>query len=334
VIPLREVCILKNYPVPDLLRQTPGHRGIWGDIQFSVDRCKSGDYVVVLNNPPEDLEVSCPPQHIWAIIQEPPDEHSGPIHRGDLGFARVYTTDPTLSGKRYHHSQPALPWFIDRDYDYLKRCAAPQKTRSLSWVTSSKTVFRGHRLRMRFLKKIQAGLDFDLFGIGFQPLKDKWDGLASYRYSLAVENFSNPLYWSEKLSDCFLAWTMPIYYGCSRITDFFPADSLIQIDIESPTCVDQVREAVSSAAWERSLDAIATARELVLDRYQLFPFLAQEINTHEFKHPWEPHGPEKIMLPKEPRPPMKLRDRMRQFWRRNTSVAVRRSLAKIRQLFE
>ena len=30
---------------------------------------------------------------------------------------------------------------------------------------------------------------------------------------------------SEKIADCFLAWTMPIYYGCPRIAEYFPAES-------------------------------------------------------------------------------------------------------------
>jgi hypothetical protein len=187
---------------------------------------------------------------------------------------------------------------------------------------------------MRFLKRIQGILDFDLFGFGFQPLTDKWDGLASYRYSLAVENFSNQLYWSEKLSDCFLAWTMPIYYGCSRITEYFPAEALVQVDIKSPTCVEQVRDVVSSTTWEHSLDAIAYARELVLDRYQLFPFLEQEISAHEFEHPRELHEAERIMLPREPRLQLQGKDRLRQLWRRMSTAALRQWLAKIRQFFE
>jgi hypothetical protein len=47
---------------------------------------------------------------------------------------------------------------------------------------------------MKFLRKIQKNnLEFDLYGRGFCSIEDKWDGLAPYRYSLAIENFSGPL---------------------------------------------------------------------------------------------------------------------------------------------
>ncbi len=71
------------------------------------------------------------------------------------------------------------------------------------------------------------------------------------------------------------------YYGCTRITDYFPAEALIQIDINAPDVVEQIKSAVSSHAWQRNLDAIAYARELVLNRYQLFPFVAQQIRSFE-----------------------------------------------------
>src|SRR5687768_17715451 len=52
-----------------------------------------------------------------------------------------------------------------------------------------------------------------------------------YRYSLAIENFSGPYYWTEKVIDCYLSWTMPLYFGCTNLADYFPAESFVQIDI-------------------------------------------------------------------------------------------------------
>jgi hypothetical protein len=134
---------------------------------------------------------------------------------------------------------------------------------------------------LSFLSRLAAHVDFDLYGRGFAPIPDKWDALAGYRYSVAVENFVNPYYWTEKLSDCFLAWTMPIYYGCTNITDYFPAESLVQVDIDDPEAPAKIREAVRSNAWIRNREAIAHARDLVLHRYQLFAFMSAEIDTIE-----------------------------------------------------
>lgn len=203
------------------------------------------------------------------------------MHRGRDHYARIYTQDSGLTGSRYIHSQPVLPWHVNRDYDWLISAPVPEKVKQLSWVTSSKTRFKGHRDRMGFLSRIRGSLQFDLYGRGFLEIADKWDGLAPYRYSLAIENYSNPWYWTEKIADCFLTWTMPIYYGCNEISHYFPSESYIQIDIHDPSAIDQVREIISSDLWDNSLGAIHEARKAVLNRHQIFPFLVNEIRENE-----------------------------------------------------
>ena len=48
----------------------------------------------------------------------------------------------------------------------------------------------GHIKRRSFLQFIQnnASIDIDLFGRAVRAIEDKWDGLAPYKYSLAIEN--------------------------------------------------------------------------------------------------------------------------------------------------
>lgn len=279
---MTQVRIIKDWDWPDLLRQTPNHSGIWEGIKFTLDPVEACDYVIVLNGASKVTTVTCPPEHIWSMIQEPPTEFRKPWHVNPSYSFRMYTTDVELTDSQYIHSQPAISWQVNKDYDFLISAEVPEKTRQLSWITSRLTNLKGHRARMAFLSQIQGKLEFDLWGRGFTPIEDKWDGLAPYRYSIAVENYSNPLYWSEKLADCYLAWCMPIYYGCTRITDYFPAESLIQIDINQPDgAIEIIREAIASNAWQRNLDAIAHARELLLNRYQFFPFMVRQIRHFE-----------------------------------------------------
>ena len=275
------VRILANYPTAPLLRQTPGRKGWWEDIQFVVDPTESCNYLIILSRASVRTQVVCPPEHVWAIMHEPPNEALRHWHNSFPVVKRVYTQQESRRGPRYRLSQPALPWQMERDYDFLKTYPPPDKTRRLSWITSNRRDSAGHRRRMRFLERLVAAVDFDLYGRGFQPIADKWDGLAPYRYSVAVENFENPYYWSEKIADCFLTWTMPIYFGCTRITEYFPPESLVQINIDDPDAVRQVAEIIHSDRRERNLDAIAEARRRVLDEHQLFPFLVREIRAHE-----------------------------------------------------
>ena len=40
-------------------------------------------------------------------------------------------------------------------------------------------------------------------------------------FGIAIENFSHRGYFSEKILDCFLMKTIPVYWGCSNIHDYF-----------------------------------------------------------------------------------------------------------------
>lgn len=298
------VRIIKDWDWPDLMRQTPAGKGIWDGIQFTLERAGKCDYVIILNRALEDITLRCPPEHVWAIMQEPPNEYYAPFHIGNNSYHRIYTSDIHLKDKKYVYSQPALPWHVNKDYDFLISCSVPKKDRNISWITSNKVNFQGQRDRLAFLETIGGKLQFDLFGKGFSYVEDKWEALAPYRYSLVVENFRNPYYWSEKLADCFLSWTFPIYFGCSRITEYFPQDALAQIDIYDPYAFERIREVVSSDLWRKNQEAIEQARKMVLNTYQLFPFVTQEIRKHQRTACGESHIPQIVTIPHQSRSPM------------------------------
>jgi hypothetical protein len=325
------VNVLKNWDYPDLMHQTPGNAGVWQDIKFLLETDQPTDYVVVLNYPSQDILVRSRPGRIWAIMQEPPTEFLKRSHRGDLSYSRVYTSDVRLRGAKYVHSHPALPWHVNRSYDYLKSADIPHKLKDISWVTSNQTVLQGHRDRMFFLQSIRDSLNFDLFGRGFEPVEDKWQALAPYRYSIAVENFSNPFYWSEKIADCFLSWTMPIYYGCSKIMEYFPAESMIAIDIHRPQeSLEIIHNAIRSQHWKKNLDAIRFARELILDRYQFFPFVTEKIKQDADLSTGGKH--ESVLIPATMRIPLTFGERATPFFDKFYNMA-KKNYRKLKDYF-
>ena len=52
-------------------------------------------------------------------------------------------------------------------------------------------------------------------------------------FSIVVENKKLPNYFTEKVVDCFLAHTFPLYHGCSNFKEFFDKDSFETIDINN-----------------------------------------------------------------------------------------------------
>lgn len=274
-----DVIILCYWRGSDLLRQTPGQLGEWGGRRFHCEVLPNAEYAVVLTDILEPITVPCSSDRIWALAMEPPDEAHLHCQEGPSACSRVYTTDVTRLGTRFIHSQVALPWHVNKSYDELKRIGPEPKHHLLSSICSTKAITAGHRSRLAFIRSLPERLGVHYYGKGICPIGDKWDGLAPYRYSIAIENFSNQYYWTEKIADCFLSWTMPVYYGCTEIEKYFPEEAMIRIDIKDPTSYERIEEAIANDRWAKSLDAIAEARRLVLDEYQLFPFLCHEMDS-------------------------------------------------------
>ena len=190
-------------------------------------------------------------------------------------------------------------------------------------MTSLKTNFLGHKKRLEFIKNLNNEVDLDLIAtfdyykradktlefsqfaisqknLGFNKVvKNKWQALAPYRYSLIIENFRGPNYWSEKLSDCFLAHTMPIYYGCTNLNDYFPKNSFISVDIEDNKSIDRIKKIIKRKLLPSNLQAIEKARNLVLNKFQFFPFFATFIKAWEQKFKSKKRDKESITIPKE-----------------------------------
>lgn len=279
------VRIVKNWDWPDLMRQTPGQKGIWDGIQFTLNPVEECDFLIMLNNNMEiDTHVKCPEGNIWALMQEPYMRgHSDwMIEKHDF-FSRVFTHHIPVHDRKYIASHPAIPWHVNRTFDELVAAEIPVKTRKLSAIVGDAIDVPGHIKRRQFVRFIQTdkSLELDLYGRKILFIEDKWDGLAPYQYSLAIENTSGPDYWTEKIADCFLSWTVPIYYGCTNLEDYFPQESFIRIDIGQPAeSLAKIKQVLNEDNWERYIPALEEARNLVLNRYQLFPCLSEMIHCY------------------------------------------------------
>lgn len=277
------VRIVKNWQYPDLSRQTPNCKGVWDGIEFTEEAIAVCDYLVVLNCIPENLTVKCPKENVFAILQDPYYEDTRDwITKEKYKFSKIFTHFIPTKDTKYIQSHPCLPWHIKRTYDELVKNVIPEKSKAISWISSNKKDLAGQRKRMSFLQALKkdTSLSIDLFGKGINFIDDKWDGLAPYKYSIAIENTYSEDYWTEKIADCFLAYTLPIYYGCPNLEKYYPKNSFIRIDIDDPQgSLDKITEILETDPWEKHLSAIQQARELFLKKYHFFPYFADYINS-------------------------------------------------------
>lgn len=284
-------------PLWPILRQTPGGKGIWGNCQFFVnDECDEYDYWIVYENLKTKETARCPKENTILITAEPPSVRIYDI-KFLKQFGRIITFRDDIKHPDIIHSQPCLPWMVGgkyikethswenvftKDYDELSRITTYNKTKLLSIILSKKTFSEGHRKRDNFIKllKEEFGNDLNIYGIGYNEIKDKWDGIAPYKYYLAFENSSHNDYWTEKLSDCFLAGAYPIYYGCPNINDYFNGYSLSIININKPKeAISTIQEIISNNSYENFTKYIQESKLLILNKYNLFAVINNQIGN-------------------------------------------------------
>ena len=78
--------------------------------------------------------------------------------------------------------------------------------------------------------------------------------LFNYMFSIAIENTRETNYFTEKIVDCLQSKTIPIYYGCPNIEEFFNTDGMIVVD-EAQDIIDACNS-LTPELYEERKDAI------------------------------------------------------------------------------
>lgn len=241
----------------------------WDEFAFTTEDRPECDALLIFNNPSEKIETLCYPENVIAFMMEPGiySEHRW-MFKGLEHYSTVYS--PLKNSPNTVLSNGFLGWHLSDDWDRLSCLGVPEKKLKVSCIASNLTKLKGHRRRMIFLELLKKEVpSIDFFGRGSNYIPNKLAGLLPYRFSIAVENTSAPYYFTEKIGDCFLAWTVPVYYGCKNIGHYFPERSFIQIDIDEPEqAVKKIRQVMEKNDWEERLPALQEARDLVLNKYQ------------------------------------------------------------------
>lgn len=299
--PIR-VKLLSRFSQEQWVHQLPHGRTRWGRCEFLLDREARGyDWAVVYDDvPPAAGEagrhgsevLDCLPTNTLLVTTEPSSIKTyGDSYTGQFGVVLTSQETWALPHPQRIWSQPALHWFYGvgegrvRSFDDMVEHPPTDKSASLSMVFSPKRMRHTlHWQRHEFMRSLMEHLpDMAVFGKGARPLDDKADALDAFRYHVAVENHIGAHHWTEKLSDAFLGMALPFYSGCPNVTDYFPPDSVIPIDLNDPVgAASIIRQAVASNEYERRLPAIMEARRRVLYDYNLFAVLARAIeHRHE-----------------------------------------------------
>ena len=245
-------------------KQTPNNSGVWNNL-VGIDNIDNADIIIALGPIQSNL---IDPSKIIQFRREPDFIESwNPLN----GAKEIFD---------YSDGKPHVStWWVELPWNYINDLAYT-KTKRASIVASSKWQHRTKYIQE--LCKLMPN-SFDVYGninvqnqnhLGYIHRTLKHHSILEYEYSIAIENSSQSNYFSEKIIDCMLLWTIPLYWGCPNISDYFPAGSYREIDIQDPK---QIKEVLDKPITKKNIDALAEARNLIMNEYNIWSVIEKII---------------------------------------------------------
>lgn len=284
-------------PKAGYIRQTPGNKGVWGSVLFTVDlEIEKADWVIVYDDIDKEITIKTDPTHTLLITAEPPSIKN--YNQKFLSqFHYVITSHISIKHPRKTLVQQGLPWMVGMefingvytpppklDFDALKSMKSPNKKKLMSVIVSNKKQTYGHKQRLIFvdLLKKHFGDHIDVYG-GENHIPDKWDAIAPYKYHIVLENSQHQDYWTEKLADAYLGFSYPLYWGCPNLKDYFDTRSFCELDIFNPKeSIKIIESVINNNLAVKHSKHILDSRNLILDKYNMFAISQEFISKHNY----------------------------------------------------
>lgn len=301
---MTRVKLLSKVQLRQWTRYFPDHSLTVDNCAFTFDPLdKKYDWLVVYDDFPfepgskrvvEFEQLNCPQSQTILVTTEPSSIKC--YGRGYTAqFGRVLTSQEpwALPHPNRIYSQAGLRWFYGvgnqhiRNITDMLNAPPPDKTRRISAASSSKQQRHTlHHARYNFVQSLQHAIpELDIFGHGIRAMDDKAEAIDPYRFHVAIENHLALHHWTEKLSDAFLGFAVPIYAGAPNAADYFPPESFIPFDLKKPAeAIDAITRLAHPDEYTKRLPYICEARHLLLSQYGLFSLLSRHIGALGLSH--------------------------------------------------
>ena len=117
------------------------------------------------------------------------------------------------------------------------------------------------KLPLHGFKSERYPVDYNGFNHTLSKADDGKLDMLRYKFHVAVENSSLPNYMTEKLHDCFMTKTVPIYYGCPNVSEHYNMDGILKFN-----SLEELGEILSSLTPEK----YESMKDALEDNYQRF----------------------------------------------------------------
>lgn len=154
--------------------------------------------------------------------------------------------------------------FIEKEY--YQNVDVSKKSFSISSLSGSKLYPNapGHKLRQTLYHSQERFSTFPitfyrslvqlphLADYGKNPfINNKTELFETHQFAIVIENSRQTNYFTEKIMDCLLTKTIPIYWGCPNISEFFDTTGWIIVETESVDEFMKKMEAITDGYYER-----------------------------------------------------------------------------------
>ena len=224
------------------------------DIGLYVDK-------MCFTQPIDDSKINC----AWLI--EPPiinGENYCNVVKNKDNFKYIFTHHKNLLPQADNavYIPHGGTWMRDEDINIHN------KNRIVSCIFSWKNWNSYHKMRFRVYDRLKDDNRVDFYGSGCdKPIDFKIEALKDYMFSIVVENSIESDYFTEKLLDCFLTGTIPVYVGSKTTSQYFDENGIIYF--EGDEDLPEILDKLNSDLYLSKLDSVKKNFELAKE--YMFP---------------------------------------------------------------
>jgi len=150
--------------------------------------------------------------------------------------------------------------------DYLNRFNFEKKFK-LSNIRSQKNYLPGHILRHEIDNILNKKREFEIF-YPSSKIETKKDLFVDSMFHICVENSKFENYITEKLIDCFMSYTVPIYWGAPNVNETFNSKGIITFEtIEE---LDEILDNLTIDDYNKRIPFMEENYKISYDNYAFF----------------------------------------------------------------
>lgn len=137
----------------------------------------------------------------------------------------------------------------------------------LSFIRSNKKALPGHKLRYTLEDTILKERPYEIY-FPKERIETKLPLFEDSMYHLTIENSRYTNYITEKVIDCFMSYTVPIYWGCPNIGDYFDIRGIITFETKEE--LENILQNLNTEFYQNNLKAIQHNYEVAKNNFAFF----------------------------------------------------------------